>query len=80
MKVFYFIVPPPLPTPHHPSLPHPLPPPFPPYFMNLFILFLLGYLIHIDYGFILTISPGGMNFESAPFKLTQVNSIYVNIY
>ena len=30
-----------------------------------------GNLIHIDYGFILGISPGNLNFESAPFKLTQ---------
>eukprot|EP01132_Coremiostelium_polycephalum_P007579 gene7579-9320_t len=30
-----------------------------------------GHLIHIDYGFILSISPGSMNFETAPFKLTK---------
>lgn len=31
-----------------------------------------GRIIHIDYGFMLTNSPGfNMNFESAPFKLTQ---------
>lgn len=30
-----------------------------------------GYIVHIDFGFILTISPGGFNFESAPFKLTK---------
>ncbi|EGR34193.1 phosphatidylinositol 4-kinase, putative [Ichthyophthirius multifiliis] len=30
-----------------------------------------GYLIHIDYGFMFSISPGGINFENAPFKLTK---------
>ena len=34
-----------------------------------------GYIIHIDFGFIFSISPGGMNFENAPFKLTQVITI-----
>ncbi|CAG8611324.1 9214_t:CDS:10 [Cetraspora pellucida] len=29
-----------------------------------------GHIIHIDFGFILDISPGGINFESSPFKLT----------
>jgi phosphatidylinositol 4-kinase len=35
-----------------------------------------GNLIHIDFGFILGIGPGGTNFEQAPFKLTEE---YVNI-
>ena len=31
-----------------------------------------GYVVHIDYGFILGISPGNnMNFENAPFKFTK---------
>eukprot|EP01017_Pseudomicrothorax_dubius_P005605 TRINITY_DN11444_c0_g1_i3.p1 TRINITY_DN11444_c0_g1~~TRINITY_DN11444_c0_g1_i3.p1 ORF type:complete len:776 (+),score=169.98 TRINITY_DN11444_c0_g1_i3:66-2393(+) len=30
-----------------------------------------GHLVHIDYGFLLGTSPGGMTFESAPFKLTS---------
>eukprot|EP00897_Mesotaenium_endlicherianum_P006775 jgi/Mesen1/6125/ME000313S05253 len=30
-----------------------------------------GHLIHIDFGFMLSNSPGGVNFENAPFKLTR---------
>jgi len=30
-----------------------------------------GHIIHIDYGFMLTSSPGSLNFETAPFKLTN---------
>jgi len=29
-----------------------------------------GHIIHIDFGFIFDIAPGGINFESSPFKLT----------
>lgn len=30
-----------------------------------------GHIVHIDFGFLLSNSPGSVNFESAPFKLTQ---------
>ncbi len=30
-----------------------------------------GRCIHIDFGFVLGLSPGGVNFEKAPFKLTK---------
>eukprot|EP01127_Copromyxa_protea_P019923 TRINITY_DN6561_c0_g1_i2.p1 TRINITY_DN6561_c0_g1~~TRINITY_DN6561_c0_g1_i2.p1 ORF type:complete len:437 (-),score=96.84 TRINITY_DN6561_c0_g1_i2:41-1351(-) len=30
-----------------------------------------GHIVHIDFGFMLSNSPGNINFESSPFKLTQ---------
>ncbi len=30
-----------------------------------------GHIAHIDFGFMLTNSPGSIEFESAPFKLTE---------
>lgn len=33
-----------------------------------------GHIIHIDFGFFISNYPGGINFESAPFKLTDVSS------
>ena len=31
-----------------------------------------GHLIHVDFGFFISNYPGGINFENAPFKLTEV--------
>ena len=31
-----------------------------------------GHMMHIDFGFLISIAPGNITFETAPFKLTQV--------
>lgn len=30
-----------------------------------------GHIVHIDFGFVLCLGPGGIIFETAPFKLTN---------
>ena len=29
-----------------------------------------GHIVHIDFGFVLCLGPGGIIFETAPFKMT----------
>ncbi len=38
---------------------------------NNILVDVYGHIIHIDFSFMLSSSPGNMNFERAPFKLTQ---------
>ena len=38
---------------------------------NNILVDVYGHIIHIDFSFMLSSSPGNMNFEKAPFKLTQ---------
>lgn len=33
-----------------------------------------GHLVHIDFGYILSASPGGVIWENSPFKLTKVKN------
>lgn len=37
----------------------------------------LGHIIHIDFGFMFSFSPGGVCFEKAPFKLTTVKNYLI---
>lgn len=39
-----------------------------------------GHIIHIDFGFMLSNSPGNWDFESAPFKLTEVAALLTQEY